>query len=73
MEGEYRIVEVHDDMFGNYFAAQRRSYFLGRWKDITWPVAGKLDDEWRCHSFDEAKKRLEEYKKRNTTKVVYQE
>ena len=70
---QYRIVEVRDDMFGHYFAAQRKSSIFGRWKDISWDVPSKLDKEWRCHSVDEAKRRLEEYKNKNAVKVLYEE
>ena len=73
MNGQFRIVEVYDDLFGHYFAAQRRGGLFNRWKDITWSVPDKIDNEWRCHSLEQAKKVLEDYKKRNTISIIYQE
>ena len=72
---KYRIVHMIDDpVYGTYYCAQKRARFLGipYWSNIYFPV-NPMIDEFRCDSFEEAKARLKEYKRKNTCEVLYEE
>lgn len=77
MEKKYRIVHVNDpDGWGIYYKIQEHHKFLGiinYWKDIWFRLPYRHEREWRCHTLEEAKMRLEEYKDSYYSKVVYSE